>query len=173
VPDAALALALCGDAGPALQEMQRLASSQPTNTLTNEVYLPEVKAAIALSQHHPEQVAELLTPAAPYVMASKAPQILGRASLAVGQWQQAVNDFAPGLRYRGTGLQEGPAGDLQGPDYPLCLLGTARAQAQFDKAAAVKSYQQLLDIWKSGDADFIPAQEARRELTALTNPSKN
>jgi eukaryotic-like serine/threonine-protein kinase len=173
VPDAALALALCGEAGPALQEMQRLASAQPTNTLTNEVYLPEVKAAIAQTQRHPEQVAELLTPAAPYVMASKAPQILGRASLAMGQWQQAVSDFAPGLRYRGTALQEGPAGDLQGPDYPLCLLGTARAQAQFDKAAAVKSYQQLLDIWKNADADFIPAQEARRELTALTNPSKN
>jgi len=172
VPDAALALALCGESGPALQEMQRLAAAQPTNTLVNEVYLPEVKAAIALAEHRPQQIAELLTPAAPYVMASKAPQLAGRASLALGQWQQAVSDFAPGLKYRGVGLEEGSIGNLQGPDYSMCLLGTARAQAQFDRAAAVKSYQQLLDIWKNADADFIPAQEARRELTALTAPGK-
>jgi len=168
-----LALALCGETGPALQEMQRVATAQPTNTLVNEVYLPEVKAAIALAEHHPQQVAELLGPVAPYVMASKAPELAGRASLAVGQWQQAVSDFAPGIKYRGVGLEEGSIGNLQGPDYPLCLLGTARAQAQFDKAAAIKSYQQILDIWKNADADFIPAQEARRELTALTNPAKN
>ena len=46
VPDAALALALCGETGPALAEMQRLAAEVPTNTLVNEIYLPEVKAAV-------------------------------------------------------------------------------------------------------------------------------
>jgi hypothetical protein len=76
------------------------------------------------------------------------------------------------VKYRGVGLEEGSIGNLQGPDYSMCLLGTAQAQAQFDKAAAIKSYQQLLDIWKNADADFIPAQEARRELTALTAPGK-
>jgi hypothetical protein len=70
-------------------------------------------------------------------------------------------------------LQEGPVGSAQAPDYALCLLDTARAQAQFDKAAATKSYTQLLDIWKNADADFIPAQEARHELAALTVASKN
>jgi hypothetical protein len=47
------------------------------------------------------------------------------------------------------------------------LLGTARAQSHLDKAAAARSYQQLLEIWKNADADFIPAQEAKRELAAL------
>jgi hypothetical protein len=61
----------------------------------------------------------------------------------------------------------------QAPIYPLCLLGTARAQAQFDKAAAAKSYQQLLDIWKNADADFVPAQEARREFAAMGVSAKN
>jgi hypothetical protein len=82
-------------------------------------------------------------------------------------------DFAPGLRYRGVSLEEGAVGNTQAPDYPLCLLGTARAQSHFDKAAAIRSYQQLLDIWKNADADFIPAQEARREFTALSGPAKN
>ncbi|HEV2114516.1 MAG TPA: protein kinase [Terriglobales bacterium] len=167
VPNAAFALAFCNEAGPALQEMERLASAEPANTLVNETYLPEVKSAIALVEHHPQQVSDLLTSAAPYLMASKAPQLLGLASLASGQWQQAVTDFAPGLRYRGASLQEGPAGNPQAPDYPLCLLGTARAQSHFDKAAAIQSYQKLLAIWKNADADFRPAQEAKRELAAL------
>jgi len=50
-------------------------------------------------------------------------------------------------------------------------LGTARAQAQFDKSAAMRSYQQLLEIWKNADADFIPAQEAKREMAALQGSS--
>jgi hypothetical protein len=86
--------------------------------------------------------------------------ILGLASLALKNGQQAVNDFAPGLRYRGLFLEEGSGGSFQAPDYVLCLLGTARAQAMLDKAAATKSYTQLLDIWKNADADFPPAQEA-------------
>ena len=65
------------------------------------------------------------------------------------------------------GLQDGPLGNLQVPDYALCLLGTARAQSHFDKAAAIRSYQQLLDIWKNADSDFRPAQDAKRELLAL------
>ena len=85
--------------------------------------------------------------------------------------QQAVADFEPGIRYRGLALGEGGGGPSQGPDYVLCLLGTARAQAQFDKAAAIQSYQKLLEIWKNADSDFIPAQEARREAAALGNVS--
>jgi serine/threonine protein kinase/Flp pilus assembly protein TadD len=170
LPDAALAQALCGEGVSALQEMDQLAAGAPANTLVTDVYLPEVKAAIALAQHHPEQVAGLLSSAASYASVSKIPQLLGRASLEMSQGQQAVADLQPGIRYRGVALQEGPVGSAQAPDYALCLLGTARAQAQFDKTAAAKSYAQLLDIWKNADADFIPAQEARRELAALTAP---
>jgi tetratricopeptide (TPR) repeat protein len=173
VPDATLALALCGEAGPALQEAEHLASTVPANTLVNDVYLPQVKAAIALGQHHPEQLSGLLASAGSYTLVSKAPQLLGRASLEMGQWQQAATDLTPGVRYHGLALQEGPVGTAQSPDYALCLLGTARAQSHFDKGAATRSYQQLLDIWKNADADFVPAQEARREFTALTALGKN
>jgi hypothetical protein len=93
---------------------------------------------------------------------------MGRASLEMSQWQQAVTDLQPGIRFRGLVLQEGPVGTEQAPDYTLCLLGTARGQAHFDKAAATRSYQQLLEIWKNADPDFIPAQEAKRELAALS-----
>jgi eukaryotic-like serine/threonine-protein kinase len=169
VPDAELALALCGESATALKAVERLAAESPNNTLVNDIYLPEVKAAVALAQHHPEQVSTILNPTVPYVLVSKAPQLLGRASLETKNPQQAVSDFAPGLRYRGLALGEATGGNTQSPDYIFCLLETARAQAQFDKPAAAKSYTQLLDIWKNADADFIPAQEAKRELAALTN----
>jgi hypothetical protein len=171
-PDAALALALCGETAPALHEAELLATAAPQNTLMNDVYLPEVKAAVALAQHRPGQVAELLAPASSYALASKVPQLLGLASLEAGHWQQAVTDFQPGVRYRGLALQEAASGTGQTPDYALCLLGTARAQSHFDKASAARSYQQLLDIWKNADADFVPLQEhpGHCELSLLTTP---
>jgi serine/threonine protein kinase/Flp pilus assembly protein TadD len=173
VPDAELALALCGEGGSTVKEAERLAAEAPTNTLVNDIYVPEVKAALALAQHHPEQVSGLLNNTVPYGLVSKGPQLLGLASLLTKNPQQAVSDFAPGVRYRGLGLGEATGGSSQAPDYVFCLLGTARAQAQFDKAAAVASYQKLLDIWKNADADFVPAQEAKRELAALTAQAKN
>ena len=101
----------------------------PNNTLANEIYLPEVKAATALLQHHPEQVAGLVSPAAPYLLVSKVPHLLGRASLEMKNAQQAMTDFEPGIRYRALSLGEGATGAAQVPDYALCLLGTARAQS--------------------------------------------
>jgi hypothetical protein len=88
--------------------------------------------------------------------------------LALNHAQQAVGDFEPGVRYRDLGLQEATNGG-QVPDYALCLLGTARAQTQVDRGAAMRTYQQLLEIWKNADPDFIPAQDARREQSALTS----
>jgi serine/threonine protein kinase/Flp pilus assembly protein TadD len=173
VPDASLALALCGEEVVALKEAERLANESPSNTLANDIYLPQVKAAAALAAHHPEQVAGLLTPTGPYLLVSKASHLLGRASLEMKHGQQALTDFEPGVRYRGLALEEWPGGASQAPDYVLCLLGTARAQALFDQAAAARTYRQLLDIWKNADADFIPAQEAQRELAALTARPKN
>jgi eukaryotic-like serine/threonine-protein kinase len=173
VPDATLAMAFCGDTENALREVDRAAAEAPLNTLYGEIFIPEVKAATALVQHHPEQVAGLLSSTESYLLVSKAPHLLGQADLETKNPQQAVKDFEPGLRYRQLALGEGGTGAAQAPDYVLCLLGTARAEAQFDKAAAIRSYQQLLDIWKNADADFIPAQEARRELAALTEQPKN
>jgi hypothetical protein len=173
VPDAALTLALCGDTAPALKEVGQAAAESPTNTLVSDIYLPEVKAAVALVQHHPEQVDGLLAPVGQYVLVSKAPHLLGRALLELKKPQEAVAAFEPGVRYHAVALGEGVSGAAQAPDYPLCLLGTARAQAEFDKTAATRSYQQLLDIWKYADADFAPALDARRELGSLTTPGKN
>jgi serine/threonine protein kinase/Flp pilus assembly protein TadD len=167
VPNAAVAMALCGDGPAALKEMERVAAEQSMNTLVNDVYLPETKAAIQLSQHKYDGMAHILDPTAPYLMVSKTSQLLARMSLETHQWQAAIDNSRAGLRYRGLMFQQGPSGSPQAPDYTLCLLATARAQAQIDKAAATKSYQELLAIWKNADPDFALANEAKRELAAI------
>ena len=176
VPNATLALAFCGESASSLKEIEGAAGAEPTNTLYTDLALPEVKAAAALAQHHPEEVAKLLAPVysiPTYLLVSKAAHIAGLASLEAKKPQQAVTDFEPGIRYHWVALGEGGTGASQAPDYGLCLLGTARAQAQFDKTAATRSYQQLLEVWKSADADFVPAKEAHRELAALSGQAKN
>jgi hypothetical protein len=35
----------------------------------------------------------------------------------------------------------------------------------------MRSYQQLLEIWKIADPDFIPGQEAKRDMAALQGSS--
>ena len=168
VPDATFTLALCGDGATALREVERIAAEQPTNVVFSQIYVPETKAAIALSQHKYDDVAKLLEPVGSMALVSKAPQLAGLAALALHDPQGAAAAFKPGLRYRGLSLGEGFGGTVQNPDYTLCLLGTARAEAQFDKAAAIQSYQKLLGFWKNADADYQPAQDAKKELAALT-----
>jgi uncharacterized protein HemY len=46
------------------------------------------------------------------------------------------------------------------------LSGLARAEsAMGDKAAATKTYRDLLQIWKDADPGYAPAEEARRNLS--------
>jgi len=167
VPDASLAMALCGESGAGLKEMERLRDASPTNTLVTEIYLPEVKGAAALAEHHPEQVAALVSPALPYVLVTKQPHLAGLASLAAHNYAQAITDFEPGTRYQGLAIQEGAGGGYQAPDYGLCMLGAARAQTQVDKGAAIATYQKLIAVWKNADADYAPARDAKKELAAL------
>lgn len=50
------------------------------------------------------------------------------------------------------------------------LLGLARAEgAMGDKAAATKTWNQLLAIWKNADPDTGTRDEARRNLSALSH----
>jgi class 3 adenylate cyclase/tetratricopeptide (TPR) repeat protein len=168
VPNAALALAFCGEGATALAEAEKLARSNPDNTLATQVFLPEVKAAAALTSHHPEQVKALLTAAEPYGDASFTPYVEGVAYLAQKQPSEAISALAAARRWSGTSLQVGANGCLQVPLYSSALLLTARAQAmQGDKASAIKTYQQLLNEWKTADPGFKPREEAQHELAGL------
>jgi eukaryotic-like serine/threonine-protein kinase len=168
VPSASLVLALCGDSDPAFTAARKLAAENPESVLVNQVYLPEVKAGIALAKHHPEQVKALLTDAEKYGVASYVSYLEGTAYLAMAKPGEAMDALAPARRWNGASLQVGANGILQVPLYQAALLLTARAQAMAGKKAeAIKTYQQLLEQWKTADAGFAPAAAAKRELAAL------
>jgi hypothetical protein len=155
--------------------MTKLAKSNPENTLMKYEYLPEVRAAAALTQHRPQEVKTLLTNSEIYGVASYVPYLEGRAFLDMKQPSEAAAALEPGRRWRGAGLQAGDSesGPIQFTYYPEALLLTARAQATSgDKQNAINTYRQLLDIWKTADPDFKAAAEAKRELTELQQNEK-
>jgi tetratricopeptide (TPR) repeat protein len=50
------------------------------------------------------------------------------------------------------------------------LLGLARAEsAMGDKAAAAKTYTELLQIWKNADPDYAPKEEAQRYVSSASH----
>ena len=168
IPDGSLVLALCGVSDTSLGAAKKLAAENTSNVLANQLYLPEVKAAIALRQHHPEQVKALLSESERYGVASYVPYLEGMAYLTMKKPEEAMAALAPARRWRGAPLQVGGNGLTQVTVYQAALLLTARAQAMAgNKADAVKTYQDLLEQWKTADADFVAAAAARRELAAL------
>ena len=166
LPGVADALAMCGQGSSELSALRKMATASPDNTLLNMVYLPEAEAAMALEQHRPQAVTELLESTHTYALASVAPIIEAEALLALHRPADALNILQPALKFRNYETQTGSNG--QCPSYGVAMLLAARAQVmQGDKAGATKSYRQVIDLWKNADAGFKPLDDAKRELTAL------
>ena len=170
LPDAAVALAMCGAGSEQLAALHKMADAAPENTLLNSVYVPEVEAAMALAQHRPQDVPGLLAITDPFALASLAPIFEAEAYLDLHRPADALKALAPSLKYRFAEFGVG-----QSPSYSYSVLLAARAHAMAgDKKAAVEGYQHLLDLWKNADPNLRPFLEAKRELaasTSMTSPS--
>jgi class 3 adenylate cyclase/tetratricopeptide (TPR) repeat protein len=166
LPGVALSLAMCGQGAAEFAALRKLASAAPDNTLLNLVYVPEVEAAMALEQHRPQAVADMLESAHPYTLASIAPILETEANLALHRPAEALTAAQPALKYRYYETQSGPNGQM--PSYGMAMLLAARAQAmEGDKAGATATYQKVIDVWKNADAGFKPLADAKKELAAL------
>ncbi|HWO37492.1 MAG TPA: hypothetical protein VNO32_52610, partial [Candidatus Acidoferrum sp.] len=69
--------------------------------------------------------------------------------------------------------REAFAASLQrAPRRAASLLGLARAEsAMEDKAAAAKSYTELLQVWKNADPGYAPKEEAQRYISIASRAS--
>ena len=158
----ALAFALAADPAKAQPLIEELEQKYPKDTMVNQVWLPEIKAAIELQKNNAQAALDLLETTRRYEAAAVlSPQTLRTmVHLKLGQGAQAAAEARRILDHRG----QGPLSTLT----PLAHLALARAAAmQGDTAQARKSYQDFFTLWKDADPHIPILVAARKELQKL------
>ncbi len=167
-PTAALTFALVGEEKKARALADKIDKVQPRDTIAQSYTLPTIRAAIELASNQPLRAIELLQTVTPYELAhvDLPPNALypgylrGLAYLRAGQGQDAAAEFQKVIDHPGITLLH-----LQGA---LAHLQLGRAQAMMgDKAAARKSYQDFLTLWKDADPDIPIYKQAKAEYAKL------
>ena len=163
----ALALARARDADVAEGVADELGKEFPVSTVMQKFHLPTIRAAIQLDRNNPRRALEILQPTAPYEMADTESfdelwpaYVRGLAYLQAGDGQHAATEFQKLLDHSGV---VGPS--VTGP---LAHLQLGRAQVMMgDKAAARKSYQNFLTLWKDADPDIPIYRQAKAEYAKV------
>jgi Flp pilus assembly protein TadD len=171
----AITLGLAGDAAQATRLAADLSKRYPQDTLVQFLYLPMVRATIALQAGKGDAAIEALAPAAPYDLGASIVTLYpayfrGQAYLAAHQGGQAAAEFERVLKYRV--LENGD------PIGALANLGLARAymleaqsaqgpDADAARAKARASYQDFLALWKDADPDIPIYITAKSEYAKL------
>ena len=163
---AALALAFAGDSARAETLTADLAKRFPEDTLVQSVYLPAVRAEVALAQHDPSKAIEVLQTAVPYELGSPFTfplypvYVRGEAYLAANRGTEAAAEFQKIIDHPGVVINE--------PIGALAHLQSGRAYAmQGDAARAKAAYQDFLTIWKDADGDIPILAAAKSEYSKL------
>jgi eukaryotic-like serine/threonine-protein kinase len=161
---AAMALALAGDADSATKLADGLASHAPPRSLTNKVRVPEIRAAVEVQRDNPLRAVEFLAPVTPYEAGwfdnFMAAYLRGQAYLAAHRGQEAAKEFQKVLDHRGVVLNSviGALAHLQ--------IGRACAM-QGDISKARAAYQDFLTLWKDADPDIPILIAAKAEYAKL------
>jgi tetratricopeptide (TPR) repeat protein len=163
----ALALARAGDIGEATKLADTLNREAPLDTVVQNYDLPTIRAAIKLHEKDPAGAIEILHATVKYDLAyptgfnSLYPAyIRGLAYLQMGEGRLASAEFQKLLDHRGIVGKE-----VTGA---LSHLQLARAQRMMgDQAAARKSYEDFLTLWKNADSDIPIYQQAKTEYAML------
>jgi len=163
---AALALARAGKIAQAQELAESLNQEFPLDTMLQNYALPVIQAAIQLQQDRSLQAVETLEVSRPYELGQGALNFLypaylrGEAYLKAGRGESAAAEFQKVLDHPGV-----MANFITGA---LARLQLGRAQAMMgDKAAARKSYQDFLTLWKDADPDLPFYRQAKAEYAKL------
>ena len=179
--EAALALAMAGDTTKATLLQEDVNKGYPLNTQVQSLWLPSIRAQLAINRGNPTQALKHLQAAAPpieWALISFAENISclyptyirGQAYLASGQGTEAAAEFQKILDHKGmvwncwTGA--------------LANLGMARAsalQSRTSKGAdaasarvrALATYKDFLTLWQDADGDIPIHKVAKAEYIKL------
>ena len=163
----ALALARSARTAEAGRLADQISAERPEDTLVQHYFIPTIRAAIKVRQHDPVAAIDLLRDTAKYDLAftgsfeSVYPAyIRGLAYLELGDGRSAVAQFQE--------LIDNPGFTVRHVTGPLARLQLGRAQKMMgDEAAARKSYETFLDLWKNADLDIPIYQQAQAEYAKL------
>ena len=159
-PEAAAVHAELGDV--AYVERYLAAHTAPTpETLMTYVYLPRLRAAMALRRGKPLDAIAALEPARPYEMRDySVPTLAAEAHTLAGQPDKAAIELRK--------IADNPGIDPTSVLYPMAHLGLARAYAAAgDRAASRKSYERFFLLFKDGDDGVPVLRQARAEYARL------
>jgi eukaryotic-like serine/threonine-protein kinase len=178
--EAALAYALANDTERAEALAQELNRRFPLNTQVQSLWLPAIRAQLALNRNKTDVALNSLEAAKPVefgliqfvanISCLYPTYIRGQAYLAAGQGKEAAGEFQKILDHSGivwncwTGA--------------LAHIGVARANALESRASqgadagaararAVAAYKGFLTLWKDADADIPILRQAKAEYTKL------
>jgi DNA-binding winged helix-turn-helix (wHTH) protein len=163
----ALSLARSGRTDEANHLAEEVSQEAPLDTIVQKYLVPTVRAAVKLQQHDPAAAIELLRGTIRYDLADThsfdylyPAYIRGLAYLELGDGRSAAAEFQK--------LIDNPGLCLESIAGPLAQLQLARAQKMMgDEAAARKSYETFLDLWKTADPDVPVYQQAKAEYAKL------
>jgi len=158
-PEAAIAQAEAGDAAAAERFLASHSTPSP-DTLLTYVYLPRLRAALALRRGKPLDAIAALESARPYEMRDyTVPSLRGQAYLQTGQPDLAATEY--------NKILANPGIDPTSPLRPLACLGLARALAQKNPSGSSAAYRTFFSSWKDADPGLPVLQQAHREFAAL------
>ena len=163
----ALAFARAGNTEQARELAGALERDSPLDTLIQNYSLPTIRAAMKLNANDPAGAIAALEPSRKYELSFNfsfnglyPAYIRGLAYLQLGDGRLAAAEFQKLVDHRG----------LVGVDVigALAHLQLARALKMMgDEAAARKSYETFLDLWKNADPDIPIYQQAKAEYAKL------
>jgi len=179
--EAALAFALAGDTARADSMAQDLGKRYPLDTQMQSIWLPAIRAQVALDRKNPALALSLLQAAASPIelgiidfgtntSCMYPAYVRGEAYLAAGQGKEAAAEFQKIIDHSGivwncwTGA--------------LAHLGVARANAlqartsqgadaDLARGRALAAYKDFLTLWKDADPDIPILKEAKTEYAKL------
>jgi serine/threonine protein kinase/Flp pilus assembly protein TadD len=158
----AFAFALSGEAARAQSVMEELEQKFSESTLVDQLWLPQIRAALELKKGNAAEALEQLEKTRQYeaVGELRSQTLRTLAYLKLGKGTEAVAEAQRILDHRG----EGALSLL----WPFAKLNLARAaQLQSDTAKARKGYEEFLVLWKNADADLQWLQDAKKEYEKL------
>jgi tetratricopeptide (TPR) repeat protein/predicted Ser/Thr protein kinase len=167
--EATLAFALGGETARAESVAKELSAKFPLDTQVQSVWLPVIRAQVALDRRNPAEAVDVLAAAKPMELALipftanasclYANYVRGQAYLALRQGAAAEAEFRKILEHSGLVVNCWTGA--------LARLGVARAEALTDPAKARGAYGEFLDSWKDADADVPVLRSARVEFGRL------